>query len=615
MQQMPERDEELAARVERLEAALEQIRGEIAALRREDVRAKAAQKRVAPPSVSGQPVSAPPVSAPPVSAPPVHQTSGAATWTAAKGRARAKRWVPAWSSEDWLSKIGIALLLFGAAFLFKYSVDAGWLTPAVRVLFGVALGAVLLGSGLWARPQQDRQRLGQILLGGSIAVFYGTVFAAYQLYGLVPHTVAFGCMVAVTALAFGLALRQGDAALSVVGVLGGLATPFLLYTDAGSIPGLVGYTSLVLLGAAAVYLYRGWRSLLSVAYAGGWLVLWLGAIEAFRVGALPAGADRLALRLGVLFTWLLFATVPVFRRLREQDSRALPTSEVPGEQAPTTSVFARYPAFFVTFGAPLIALAFAHDLWRLPSWGWGSVALGGAVLYGLAWSGLRRQTADTLALAHLLTAGLLLTYSLTEFFEGNTLLVALAAEAAAFHLLAQREPGRMVWAAAHGLSLAVGLWIAERLLDNAALRPVLVNAQALSEGIALALGAAVALKLLRGDVRRIYLLALHGLFLGWLLRELHGLPGGQAYATVAWGVYAVVLLVIGVRENLPLLRNVALGTVLLVVGKLFLVDLDRLEAIWRILLFLGLGGLFLLLSYYLPKLWRAEIDEVAESDV
>ncbi|MGI9175985.1 MAG: DUF2339 domain-containing protein [Rhodothermales bacterium] len=600
---MPEQDEELAARVERLEAALEQMRGEIAALRQADVQGQVAKKAVAPP----------PVSAPP----PMHETSGAATWTAAKRGDQAKRWVPEWSSEDWLSKIGIALLLFGVAFLFKYSVDAGWLTPAVRVLFGAALGAVLLVFGLRARRQEERQRLGQILLGGSIAAFYGTVFAAYQLYGLVPHAVAFGCMVAVTALAFGLAIRHGDAALSVVGALGGLATPFLLYTDAGSLPGLIGYTSLVLLGAAAVYLYRGWRSLLSVAYAGGWLVLWLGVIEAFSMGVLPAGADRLALRLGVLFTWLLFATVPIARRLRERSGAALQTSEVPGEDPPQTSVFARYPAFFVTFGAPLIALAFAYDLWQLPSWGWGSVALGGAVLYGLAWVGLRRQDADTLALAHLLTAGLLLTYSLTEFFEGNTLLVALAAEAAAFHLLARRESSRMGWAAAHGLSLAVGLWIAGRLTDSAALRPVLVNAQALSEGIALALGVAVALKVLRGREQQIYLFALHALFLGWLLRELHSLPGGQAYATAAWGVYAVALLVVGVRQNLPLLRNTALGTVLLVVGKLFLVDLDRLEAIWRILLFLGLGGLFLLLSYYLPKLWRAETeaDEVARPDV
>ena len=42
----------------------------------------------------------------------------------------------------------------------------------------------------------------------------------------------------------------------------------------------------------------------------------------------------------------------------------------------------------------------------------------------------------------------------------------------------------------------------------------------------------------------------------------------------------------------------------LLVGKLFLVDLARLEAIWRILFFLGFGGLFLVLSYYFQARWK-----------
>ena len=47
-----------------------------------------------------------------------------------------------------------------------------------------------------------------------------------------------------------------------------------------------------------------------------------------------------------------------------------------------------------------------------------------------------------------------------------------------------------------------------------------------------------------------------------------------------------------------------MGTLLVLVGKLFLVDLARLEAIWRILLFLGFGGLFLVLSYYFQARWK-----------
>ena len=47
-----------------------------------------------------------------------------------------------------------------------------------------------------------------------------------------------------------------------------------------------------------------------------------------------------------------------------------------------------------------------------------------------------------------------------------------------------------------------------------------------------------------------------------------------------------------------------MATLFLVVGKLFLVDLSEVEPAWRVVLFLGFGGLFLALSYYLHGLWR-----------
>ena len=49
-------------------------------------------------------------------------------------------------------------------------------------------------------------------------------------------------------------------------------------------------------------------------------------------------------------------------------------------------------------------------------------------------------------------------------------------------------------------------------------------------------------------------------------------------------------------------RILGSATLLLVVAKLFLVDLAALETIWRVLLFMGFGALFLLLSYLLKNL-------------
>ena len=96
----------------------------------------------------------------------------------------------------------------------------------------------------------------------------------------------------------------------------------------------------------------------------------------------------------------------------------------------------------------------------------------------------------------------------------------------------------------------------------------------------------------------------HSAVLGWVLTEVYSIDGGQGYVTITWGTYAISLLIIGLRRNLNRLVMVAMGTLLLVVGKLFLVDLATVEAIWRILLFLGFGGLFLALSYYFQAMWK-----------
>ena len=75
----------------------------------------------------------------------------------------------AWKSEDWLNKIGIGLLLVGVLFLFKYSVDQGWIVPSLRAAFGFVLGIGMLYLGF--RLRESRVQLGRVLMGGSIAVF------------------------------------------------------------------------------------------------------------------------------------------------------------------------------------------------------------------------------------------------------------------------------------------------------------------------------------------------------------------------------------------------------------------------------------------------------------
>lgn len=501
--------------------------------------------------------------------------------------------------EFWLNKIGIGLLLLGVAFLFKYSVDQGWLTPPVRIGFGLGLGLILLITGL--RLSRVRQSFSQVLLGGSIATWYITSFAAFQLYQLVSYGIAFACMILVTLLAFGLSVRQNQAVLSVIGAAGGLGTPFLLDTGSGSLVGLVGYTCLVIGGTSAIYLVQGWRSLLWTSFVGTWLIFWIGHMENLADG------EPWVLQLGILFGWLAFWVLPVIRYLfwlQHPERWPYPASNAARSSSRNTTNRTRLHVHLVSVLTPLIALGLSKLIWSLsdPTWGW--ITIGGAILYGLVAGYLRRWPASRkLAYTHTLVAFGLVAIALVLLLEGDVLFLALAAEATILHFMADRLGDRSLAIAAHFLFGVLGLWFVVRLFDPVR-GLVIVNSRGLSDLSAIALGLIASTRLRTRKEGQIYWLLLHLIFLGWLWRELSALPDGNVFVTMAWGIYGAILLVVGLRRDLTWLRIVGLGTLLLVVTKLFLIDLTEVKTIWRILLFLGFGGLFLFLSYYFRALWK-----------
>lgn len=506
------------------------------------------------------------------------------------------------STEDWLNWIGVGLLLFGVIFLFRYSIEAGWLTPPVRVVVGAVFGLALIGVGLEVRPR--RLRLGQVILGASSATLYTTVFAAYQLYGFVAYPMAFACMVAVTFIAFFLSVRQDDPALAVVGVLGGLGTPFLLYTEAGTIAGLVGYTCLILAGTAAIYFYQGWRALLYTSVIGGWLTF---AFAYVNLPEAPNVEARVVLQLGVLFAWLLFWAVPVVRAVlhARHPEQWGASRRAPKKRSLIGAFLFRPAAHTLAFSSPLIALAFSRNMWELSGITWGALTLAASVLYGAVYLYMRRPALETLAQAHGLVAAVLLAYGLSELVGGDTLLLALAAEAAALHLLAYHLGDPALRLVGHFLFGAVALSFLDRgVFDERQAR--LFSPEHATELITLLLGTAASLGPMTTKTRHTYRLIAHLLFLGWLWHVLVPLANGQAVVTATWGAYAAILLVIGVRRRSVWLRNTALATLFLIVAKLFLVDLAELEALWRVLLFLGMGSAFLFISYYLPRLLGSE---------
>jgi len=459
------------------------------------------------------------------------------------------------SGEWWLNKVGIALLLFGVAFLFKFSWDQGWLqallTPWVRVGVGLATGGVLTVAGF--RVAGERRGFAQVLFGGGIGVFYITGFSAFQVLDLVPHAVAFAFMIAVTTLAFVLSLRQDEAVLAVIGVSGGLATPFLLYDDSGSLAGLVLYASLILAGAMGIHLFKGWRSLLPISFLGFWTGLLIGYLDTANFPETAAPADQQALQAGLVFAWLALWLVPAIREvLRSRDPSRWPLPEPgPISRALSAERVSHGGAFMrgLSFATPLVALLFTQGIWDLEEVSLGWVALGLAAAHALAFAGFRHiENGCRISYTQGLSALLLATLSLVLILEGNTLLFTLAAEAAALHLLARRLSDRVLSIEAHILFLAVGTWLVTRFAVGtvegilAQTNPTaFFDVETLVDLAAIALAFAASIVVAPGAARRAYRTFAHAALAALILRELIPLDDGGTYTLVAWAFYAAGL--------------------------------------------------------------------------
>jgi hypothetical protein len=371
-----------------------------------------------------------------------------------------------WRGDFWFNKIGLGLLLLALAFLFNYAIDQGWIGPAVRVAFGLILGTTLLGIGY--KTSQKRPNFGQALQGGGIVAYYITGFAAFRLYSLVSFPVAFGFMLLVTLLAFTLSLRQKEAIFSLIGGLGGLATPFLLNTGQGNYVGLIIYTCLICGSLVLIYFFKGWRVLLWLANFGDWIilagVLFFASLETSQV----INAENIILQVGILFGLFFFWGMPVLRQLEtaKRPDRLPPVQFgiFDGALARARLSLKDTPRLTMIIN-PLIALGLTQTLWWLPETNQGLIALGGTLLFALVavWIATKPNQ-DKLWYVHGFTAVLLFTIALLQLLDGKWLFLALSLEAIALHVSTRYLKYTSLEVIAHLLSLAVTVMLFDRLL-------------------------------------------------------------------------------------------------------------------------------------------------------
>src|SRR5258705_8572583 len=141
-------------------------------------------------------------------------------------------------AENWLVWLGGLALALGGGFLVKLSIDYGLLTPSVRVVLGVLLGVGLALAGDWVARREPAPGLEettpsyvpQALAAAGAATVFASLYAAYQLYELLPAGLAFPLLAGTAAATVVISLRHGPL-VAALGLVGAYFVPLLVETD------------------------------------------------------------------------------------------------------------------------------------------------------------------------------------------------------------------------------------------------------------------------------------------------------------------------------------------------------------------------------------------------
>jgi len=563
----------LQERVARLERLVEELRAEVDA-RRESPR----------------------VGRPPASPPPEPRPSGPGGGEArgAPRPSRASWWTV--DAERWLGRVGVLFVVLALAFLFRYSIERGWITPAVRLLVGLVVGVALLVAGL--RLEGLRARYAALLLGGAVATFYLVVYASFEMYHLVPFGVAFSAMATVTVLAFVLAEGQAYGSLAALGVAGGLATPFLIRSASASVPWLVLYTCLVVAGTGAVQLRRGWRGPLVLLAVLGFIVM------SVAVGRAGGSGERWLTVGGILVVWAHVAGLPLARLLLGHHDAARWPAPPLGRLAQVFDVargdLDRTLVRVLVAGSALAACFLAAAVLGLSEGTSGGLLVAAAAVYALA-AVVRRDVPavrDPLAEAALVV----LAVGTWVAIRDARAFLPLAVIAAGAHVV-RREwsvPGAAL--VGHVLFGVLASWFVGAVGPGIATgRDDPFGPVALVQLGAVSLMFAASWLVTDRQAVVAYRLGSYVGVLAWLAASLQGYPHGPALVTLAWGACGIVLLVPTFAGGRKGQQGLGLATLGLVAAKLLLVDMAELDLVWRILLFMGFGLAFLVVGYFINR--------------
>jgi len=210
----------------------------------------------------------------------------------------------------WAVWVGGIALALGGIFMVKYSIEAGLVSPAVRLSLAAVFGLVLMAAGeavrrrtqpLIANAFRNAMIPGVLTAAGAITLF-AVAYVAYGVYAYIGPLAAFVLLAAVAFATIGLSLLHGQA-LAGLGLLASMMTPALVATDSPSAWTLFGFLAVAWLATFAAARIRRWQVVPALANAGMllWTLAYLSQADAPEV--LPVLMAMLVLALGHGLVW------------------------------------------------------------------------------------------------------------------------------------------------------------------------------------------------------------------------------------------------------------------------------------------------------------------------
>ncbi len=519
------------------------------------------------------------------------------------------------------SRIGILALLIATTLFLKWAIDNHWIGPIGRILAGLIAGAAVV---LWSERfrRQGFNAFSFSLKAIGSGALYLSLWAAFQLYHLLPAAVALPAMILVTAWNAYMAWSQNSQILAAYALVGAFATPLLLSTGGNHEVFLFTYILAIDVATVCLGRLKPWPRLLfgafpaTVALFIAWYIEWFNVYNTIKPLAITA-----------IFIALYFVTflIPSIRIPQVEKRTSSPITEILLPLA--NAVFAALASYAVLEDTG------NHDL--LP---WL------AVLFAALYLGLMRLLQPRVTSAiHLSLAIVFLTIAIPLKASGRWIIVGWLAEGAALLWVAARltsptsddatfpAPRILRRLATAALVLGVCGLLVEPFWLNERIANAFFNlrfATALFGLAALGISAFVAhrpLQLNKHHERSFpswlliagsSVVAFNFIAILSCLRELDSAwrvsvanPEADLQKALAMSaflmLYGAALLALGFWKRSAFVRWQALLLLVFTIGKTFLYDLRNLSQGYRVLSFLGLGALLMAISFAYQKDWLA----------